>query len=319
MAVPASLALTRYRVPGSGPILSFMMLPLVVPSIVLAVALLVIILRILDLPLSLWTVAAGHLMICIPFAMTVLMSRLEGFDRSLEEASRDLGAGGWSTFRRVTLPLAAPAVISSLLLCFIISFDEFVIAFFLTGTETTLPIFLFSQLRFPNRLPGTLALRFAHPGGVGVACRPGRVASSPWRRPRKSWRPLMTADQGAPIISICDITKSFGTFKALKGINFDIARGEFFSLLGASGCGKTTLLRILAGIEEPTTGKLLHRRSVHGGHSCQSPADQHGFPELCNLSASLGPRERRLWPRLSEDREGRGRTSAPTKRSRWSS
>ncbi len=158
VAVPASLALTRYRVPGGGPILSFMMLPLVVPSIVLAVALLVIILNILNIPLSLWTVAAGHLMICIPFAMTVLMSRLEGFDRSLEEASGDLGASGFSTFRRITLPLAMPGVISSLLLCFIISFDEFVIAFFLTGTETTLPVFLFSQLRFPNRLPGTLAL-----------------------------------------------------------------------------------------------------------------------------------------------------------------
>ncbi len=155
---PASLALTRYRVPGGGPILSFMMLPLVVPSIVLAVALLVIVLNILNIPLSLWTVAAGHLMICIPFAMTVLMSRLEGFDRSLEEASGDLGASGFSTFRRITLPLAMPGVISSLLLCFIISFDEFVIAFFLTGTETTLPVFLFSQLRFPNRLPGTLAL-----------------------------------------------------------------------------------------------------------------------------------------------------------------
>jgi spermidine/putrescine transport system permease protein len=158
VAVPAALAVTRYRIPGRAPILSFMMLPLVVPSVVLAVALLVIILRILDVSLSLWTVAAGHVMVCIPFAMTVLMSRLEGFDRALEEASRDLGAGGWSTFRRITLPLAAPAVISSLLLCFIISFDEFVIAFFLTGTETTLPIFLFSQLRFPNRLPGTLAL-----------------------------------------------------------------------------------------------------------------------------------------------------------------
>jgi spermidine/putrescine transport system permease protein len=158
VAVPAALAMTRYRIPGQAPILSFMMLPLVVPSVVLAVALLVIIVRILDVPLSLWTVAAGHVMVCIPFAMTVLMSRLEGFDRALEEASRDLGASGWSTFRRVTLPLAAPAVISSLLLCFIISFDEFVIAFFLTGTETTLPIFLFSQLRFPNRLPGTLAL-----------------------------------------------------------------------------------------------------------------------------------------------------------------
>ncbi|SPH17258.1 Inner membrane ABC transporter permease protein YdcV [Defluviimonas aquaemixtae] len=158
LALPAALALTRYRVPGGGAILSFMMLPLVVPSIVLAVGLLVVVLRVLGVPLSLWTVAAGHLMLCIPFGMTVLMSRLEGFDRSLEEASRDLGAGGWDTFRRVTLPLAAPGVISSLLLCFIISFDEFVISFFLTGTDNTLPVFLFSQLRFPNRLPGTLAL-----------------------------------------------------------------------------------------------------------------------------------------------------------------
>ncbi len=67
----------------------------------------------------------------------------------------------------------------------------------------------------------------------------------------------MTADQTPPIIAIRGITKSFGTFQALKGITFDIARGEFFSLLGASGCGKTTLLRILAGIEDPTTGDLL--------------------------------------------------------------
>lgn len=158
LALPAALALTRHRVPGAPAILSFMMLPLIVPSIVLGVALLVIILRILGIQLSLWTVAAGHLMVCIPFAMTVLMARLEGFDPSLEEASGDLGAPGFSTFLRVTLPLAAPGVISSLLMCFIISFDEFVISFFLTGTDNTLPVFLFSQLRFPNRLPGTLAL-----------------------------------------------------------------------------------------------------------------------------------------------------------------
>jgi len=135
-----------------------MMLPLVVPSIVLSVALLVIILRFLGLQLSLWTVGAGHILICIPFSMTVLMSRLEGFDKSLEEASRDLGENGWMTFWRVTFPLAMPGIFSSLLLCFITSFDEFVIAFFLTGTENTLPVFLFSQLRFPNKLPGTLAL-----------------------------------------------------------------------------------------------------------------------------------------------------------------
>lgn len=158
LALPAALALSRHHLPGKGPILGFIMLPLVVPSIVLGVALLVVVLQFLGLRLSLWTVAAGHLMLCIPFAIMVLMSRLEGFDPSLEEASRDLGAPPWSTFLRVTLPLAAPGVISSLLLCFIISFDEFVISFFLTGTENTLPVFLFSQLRFPNRLPGTLAL-----------------------------------------------------------------------------------------------------------------------------------------------------------------
>lgn len=158
LALPAAMALTRYRVPGGGAILSFMLLPLVVPSIVLGVALLAIALRVLGLQLSLWTVAAGHIVVCVPFAMTVLMSRLEGFDASLEEASRDLGAPGFSTFLRVTLPLAMPGVISAFLLSFIISFDEFVISFFLTGTQNTLPVFLFSQLRFPNRLPGTLAL-----------------------------------------------------------------------------------------------------------------------------------------------------------------
>ncbi|PKP73608.1 MAG: spermidine/putrescine ABC transporter [Alphaproteobacteria bacterium HGW-Alphaproteobacteria-6] len=158
LAIPAALALTRFRLPGAAPIVSFMMLPLVIPSIVIAVALLVVILKFLGLALSLWTVAAGHVLICLPFCLTVLMSRLEGFDPSLEEASNDLGCTPWQTFRRLTLPLAMPGVISSLLLGFIISFDEFVIAFFLTGTENTLPVYLFSQLRFPNKLPGTLAL-----------------------------------------------------------------------------------------------------------------------------------------------------------------
>lgn len=158
IALPAAMALTRYRLPGGGAIQSAMMLPLVIPSIVMAVAILVILLRFLGIELSLWTVGAGHVLICMPFALTVLMSRLEGFDRSLEEASRDLGENGWMTFRRVTLPLAMPGVVSSLLLSFIVSFDEFVLAFFLAGTDPTLPVFLFSQLRFPNKLPGTLAL-----------------------------------------------------------------------------------------------------------------------------------------------------------------
>jgi spermidine/putrescine transport system permease protein len=158
LAIPAALAFTRFRLPGAAPILGFMLLPLVIPSIVIAVSLLVIILRFLGIPLSLWTVGAGHVLVAMPFCMTVLMARVEGFDPSLEEASRDLGCSPMQTFWRVTFPLALPGVISSLLLGFIISFDEFVISFFLTGNDATLPVYMFSQLRFPRQFPATLAL-----------------------------------------------------------------------------------------------------------------------------------------------------------------
>jgi spermidine/putrescine transport system permease protein len=94
----------------------------------------------------------------VPFSMLVLMARLEGFDRSLEEASEDLGENAWMTFWRVTFPLALPGILASLLMSFTASFDEFVLAFFLGGTDTTLPVYLFSQLRFPQRLPSMLAL-----------------------------------------------------------------------------------------------------------------------------------------------------------------
>ena len=154
----AAKAATRYRLPGRGPVVGAIMLPLVVPSIILGVALLVVLRKVFDVPLSLWTIGAGHVLICTPFSMLVLMSRLEGFDKSLEEASLDLGESAWSTFWRVTFPLALPGVVSSLLLTFTESLDEFVIAFFLAGNESTLPLFIWSQLRFPNKLPGVLAL-----------------------------------------------------------------------------------------------------------------------------------------------------------------
>jgi spermidine/putrescine transport system permease protein len=153
-----AIAATRYQLPGRGSVMGAIMLPLVVPSIIFGVALLVILRRIFDIELSLFTVGAGHVLLAVPFAMLVLISRLEGFEKSLEEASSDLGERPWMTFWRVTFPLALPGIVSSLLLCFTISFDEFVLAFFLSGTEQTLPIFLFSQLRFPQRLPPTLAL-----------------------------------------------------------------------------------------------------------------------------------------------------------------
>lgn len=153
-----AIAVTRHRLPGRAPLMGVIMLPLVVPSIILAVALLIVVRQAFDLPLTLFTVAAGHILLCVPFSMLVLMSRLEGFDKSLEEAASDLGENAWMTFWRITFPLALPGIVSSLLMAFTVSFDEYVIAFFLSGVNQTLPIFLYSQLRFPERLPMTEAL-----------------------------------------------------------------------------------------------------------------------------------------------------------------
>lgn len=150
-------AVTRYRMPGQGAITGLIMLPLFVPEIVLGIALLILVNRI-DLELSLITIGIGHVMLCTPFAMAVLTSRLDGFDKSLEEASMDLGETPWMTFWRVTFPLVAPGIVSSLLLTFIVSFDEFLLSFFLSGQQPTLPVYIWSQLKFPNKLPGVLAL-----------------------------------------------------------------------------------------------------------------------------------------------------------------
>ena len=151
-------AMTRYHMRGKGALFAFIMIPLVVPSIILGASLLSFFRQFLDVNLSLWTVGMGHVLICIPFSMLVLVARLEGFDRSLEEASCDLGMSAWQTFRRVTLPLAMPGVLASLLLCFMVSFDEFLKAFFLCGNQTTLPVYMYSLLRFPDFLPSVLAL-----------------------------------------------------------------------------------------------------------------------------------------------------------------
>ncbi len=153
----AARAVTQYRLRAKGAMLGFIGLPLFIPDIVLGIALLLMIAAI-GLPLLLATVVLGHLCICTPFAVAVLIARFEGFDRNLEEASADLGETPLMTFWRVTLPLMLPGILASLLLTFITSFDEFLIAYFLSGTETTLPVFIWSQLRFPARLPVVLAL-----------------------------------------------------------------------------------------------------------------------------------------------------------------
>ena len=88
----------------------------------------------------------------------IMNSAFNNLDISLEEASMDLGENQFGTFYRIILPLVFPGIMASLLIGFTLSLDEFIIAFFLTGTDTTLPVYIWAQFRFPKKLPTTMAL-----------------------------------------------------------------------------------------------------------------------------------------------------------------
>ena len=157
LGICAAKALTSYKLTGSKLLTGLFTLPLVIPFIILGIALLIAF-NSYGINLSLLTVGIGHILICVPFSVFVLLSRLESFDKTIEEAALDLGETPWMTFWLVTFPVAMPGIVASLLLTFTISFDEFLLAFFLTGNDSTLPIYIWSQLRFPAKLPAVLAL-----------------------------------------------------------------------------------------------------------------------------------------------------------------
>lgn len=154
----AARAGALHRFPLQTGIIGFIMLPLVLPEIIIAISLLVIIVQILHLPLSNLTVIAAHTLICMPYAIAILRGAFQSLDPSLEEAAMDLGESRLGAFGRVTLPVIMPGIISSLLIGFTISLDEFIIAFFLTGSNPTMPVYIWGLLRFPGQLPVVMAL-----------------------------------------------------------------------------------------------------------------------------------------------------------------
>lgn len=153
----AARATTRFPFPGKGPIMGLVMLPLVMPEMIVAMSLLVALLAV-GIPLNLFTVILGHVLLTTPFAVAILSSAFQSLDRSLEEAAFDLGETPASAFRLIILPLVMPGVVSSMLICFTISLDEFIIAYFLAGTETLLSVYIYGQFRFPANVPAVMAL-----------------------------------------------------------------------------------------------------------------------------------------------------------------
>jgi spermidine/putrescine transport system permease protein len=177
LGILASIGLSRSRFRGRGLVTTLVLVPLVVPLIVLGISLLLLF-HVLGIQLSILTIVVGHVVISLPYTVLILMPRLEQIDASLAEAAYDLGAGPLTTFRRVTLPLILPAVVSAFLVAFTTSFDEYAVASFLAGSRQTFPIFLYSALRFPSQLPQVIAVAVVVLSLTIVVI----VAAEVWRR-----------------------------------------------------------------------------------------------------------------------------------------
>ena len=156
LGTAVALALDRYRFRGRRALDGTIYLPIVIPDITMAVMLLVFFAEAFKLidtfgprfTLGISTVALSHIAFNISFVCVVVRARLDQFDRTLEEAARDLYATGWQTFRRVTLPLIMPGIAAGGLLALTLSLDDVVISAFVAGPgSTTLPVYVFSSIR----------------------------------------------------------------------------------------------------------------------------------------------------------------------------
>ena len=132
-------------------------LPILIPGVIVGIALLILV-NLIGLGPSRIAIVMGHVLVCLPTTVVIMRGRFTAIPRSIAEVASDLGARDFLVFRRAVLPLAWPAVGAAFMLSFLTSFDEFIVAFFLAGTEPTLPLYIWSQLRFPKSLPVVMAL-----------------------------------------------------------------------------------------------------------------------------------------------------------------
>jgi spermidine/putrescine transport system permease protein len=139
--------LVRYKFKGKAVLESLNILAIITYGIVSAVSVLLWF-RFLRIPGGVWPTILGHTTFIMPFAVMVIRDRMLNFDIELEDAAMDLGAGRWRTLRDITVPLLMPAILAAGLFCFTISLGEFLLAFFLIGHELTLPVYLYSLMRF---------------------------------------------------------------------------------------------------------------------------------------------------------------------------
>ncbi len=149
-----ALMLWRFRFPGKAAYEGFAALPIVIPEICMGVAMMAFFARVgwpsgLPWPLNLGAITIAHVAFSFPFVSIVVRARMAGFNREFEEASKDLGATEWQTFRNIILPFMKPGLVAAALLAFTLSLDDFVITFFTSGPDTvTFPVKVYAMVRF---------------------------------------------------------------------------------------------------------------------------------------------------------------------------
>jgi len=154
LGVMLAIALWRFRFPGKPAYEGMMALPIVIPEICMGVAMMAFFARIgwpsyMPWPLNLANITIAHIAFSFPFVSVIVRSRLIGFNRELEDASKDLGATEWQTLVNILLPYMKPGIVAGALIAFTLSLDDFVITFFTSGPDSiTLPVKIFSMVRF---------------------------------------------------------------------------------------------------------------------------------------------------------------------------
>lgn len=144
----AAYTIFRYRSPLQNVHYGFIYAPLLLPDILIGISLLMLFV-VFNIKLGLFTIFIAHTTFCISYVTMVMISKLQNFDMSVVEASHDLGAGSFETFKRVIFPLLTPGLIAASLLSFTLSIDDFVITFFVAGEgATTLPLYIYSMIKY---------------------------------------------------------------------------------------------------------------------------------------------------------------------------
>jgi putative spermidine/putrescine transport system permease protein len=155
----AAVAISRFRFFGRETFSFLLVLPIALPGVITGIALSSFY-TFWGVQFSLWTIVIGHATFCVVIVYNNVLARLRRTSPSLIEASMDLGADGWQTFRFVTFPVLSTALISGALLAFALSFDEVIVTLFTAGAQNTLPIWILGKIRLGQQLPEVNAVVF---------------------------------------------------------------------------------------------------------------------------------------------------------------